>query len=154
MSKKITLIFGSDHAGYKLKSHLKNYFEITNKYNIIDVGCYTDKIKVDYPNYAALVAEKIIQIPNSYGVLTCGTGIGMSIAANKIQYMRCALCTNIQSAIMAKRHNNANIIAMGERTTNRQEAIKMVQELINQDFEAGRHKRRIEMFKELHKFFK
>jgi len=154
MSKKITLIFGSDHAGYKLKSHLQNYFELTNKYNIIDVGCYTDKIKVDYPDYAALVAEKLIQIPNSYGVLTCGTGIGMSIAANKIRHMRCALCTTFPAAIMAKRHNNANIIAMGERRTDRQEAVKMVQEIINQNFEAGTHKRRIEMFKELYNFFK
>ena len=107
------LIFGSDHAGYKLKKYLTSEI-LTTGIEIQDMGCYTEE-RCDYPDIAQYVSRSVNSDKNSFGILICGTGIGISIAANKVNNIRCALCNDLYSAEMAKKHNNANIIAMGAR---------------------------------------
>ena len=153
--KKTTLIFGSDHGGFQLKRFLVTSMEQTTEYNIIDIGCHTDGDKIlDYPDYAWMVAKKVKKTPNSYGILVCGTGIGISIAANKVKDIRCALCYNIKTAQMAKRHNNANIIAFGGRILPPETAKKLLLTFLKEEFEAGRHRKRIEKLKLMEKMFK
>ena len=152
--KKTTLIFGSDHGGFQLKRFLVTNMEQTTDYNTIDIGCHTDAVKCDYPDYAKMVAEKVKNTPNSYGILVCGTGIGISIAANKVKDIRCALCYDIKTAQMAKRHNNANVIAFGGRMLQPETAKKMLLTFLKEEYEAGRHRNRIEKLKLMEKMFK
>ena len=151
---KTTLIFGSDHGGFQLKSFLTTTMLQTTDYKILDVGCFTDTLKCDYPDYAKIVAEKVKNTPDSYGILVCGTGIGISIAANKVKNIRCALCYNIKTAQMAKRHNNANIIALGGRILQPETAKNILITFLKEEFEAGRHRKRIEKLKLMEKMFK
>ena len=137
---KISL--GSDHAGYLLKEHVKNHL-IKNGYEIIDAGTYS-KETVDYPDFIIPAAEYIINKKADYGIVFGGSGNGEAITANKVKGIRCALCWNIDSAKLAKQHNNANMIALGARLINNDEAIIIVDTWLNSKFEEGRHKRRIE----------
>ena len=143
-----TIIFGSDHSGIKLKNFLTSALSVDFDINIVDLGTFTTE-SCDYPDYAKEVCESVLSIENSLGILICGTGIGMSIAANKIKNIRCANCCTEYMAAMAKKHNNANIISIGARTTSENLAFDIVKTFINTEFEAGRHKRRIDKLKEL-----
>ncbi|MFA6550125.1 MAG: ribose 5-phosphate isomerase B, partial [Candidatus Gracilibacteria bacterium] len=113
MINKTKIYIGADHAGYEMKGEIKKFVEGLD-FQIIDLGTFSTD-SVDYPDIAREVSEKVIEIPNSVGILICGTGIGMSISANKLQGIRAAECVNETMAEFARKHNNANVLCMGAR---------------------------------------
>jgi ribose 5-phosphate isomerase B len=137
----------SDHGGLKLKEAIKRHF---SNIEFDDVGTYTDE-SCDYPDYVAKLCRKIQGGELTYGIAICGTGIGASIAANKMSGIRAALCCNEFMAEMAKRHNNANVLALGGRVLGEELAFGIVDRWINTTFEGGRHQKRIEKIHELEK---
>lgn len=136
------VVVGSDHGGFELKEVLKNYLE-EKCIDVTDVGAY-DTNSVDYPDIAVKACEKVTSGECSWGVLVCGTGIGISMAANKVSGIRCALVGNEYSAEMTKRHNNANMLAFGGRVTGSDLAKNILDAYINAEFEGGRHQKRID----------
>ncbi len=143
MYSRISL--GSDHAGFELKEQIKSYLNtITDhKLEINDWGCYSED-RVDYPDFAHKVAEQVSDGKADLGILVCGSGNGISMAANKWEGIRCALCWNSEIANMARLHNDANILSLPGRYISLEEAIKCVDEFLNTDFEGGRHSERIQ----------
>ena len=137
------LIFGSDHAGYKMKQVLIEHLKERKDTFIIDIGCFTDKLKSDYPDFAKSLCEEVLKL-NCLGILICGTGIGISIAANKIKDIRCALCHSEETAKMARNHNNANVLALGGRILEEDIAKKILDIFLVEKFEGGRHQKRID----------
>jgi ribose 5-phosphate isomerase B len=135
------IILGSDHAGFELKEAIKKHLE-EKGLNCIDKGTHSTD-SVDYAPIAVKVSREVLANEGSLGVLCCGTGIGISIAANKVKGIRAACCSNVFCAKMTRMHNNANIIALGGRVTDIDTAKKMVDIFINTQFEGGRHQRRI-----------
>lgn len=136
-----------DHAGYEMKMAIKEKLE-KEGYEILDLG--TDSTEsVDYPIYGKAIGEAVAQGKAEKGIAVCGTGIGISIAANKVKGIRCALCTSVEMARLAKEHNNANILAMGGRTTSKELAFQMIDEWFNAEFLGGKHQRRINMLDEM-----
>ena len=143
------LAIGSDHGGFELKEHIKKYLDekgVAYK----DFGCY-DESSVDYPDIAEAVCKSTNDGESENGILVCGTGIGISIAANKIDGIRAAHCHDIYSAEMTKRHNNANVICMGGRVIGRELAFKIVDAWLGAEFEGGRHQTRIDKIHALEK---
>lgn len=137
---KIDKVFlASDHAGFELKNELKEAIKGLG-YEVVDLGT-NDKNSVDYPDYAHLLASKLE--PNCYGVLVCGTGIGISIAANRHENVRCALCHDEFTARFAREHNDANVIAFGARVIGAGVAISAVEAFLKTEFAGGRHERRV-----------
>ncbi|MBR2499752.1 MAG: ribose 5-phosphate isomerase B [Clostridia bacterium] len=143
------IVIGSDHGGYELKEVLIKYLESVGK-EIKDCGTF-DGASVDYPDIAEAVCNEYKKGGYEFGILICGSGIGISIAANKIKGIRCALLNNEYSARMTKRHNDANIIAFGGRTTGPELAIAMVDSYMSAEFEGGRHQTRIDKVAALEK---
>lgn len=139
---KKTLALGSDHAGFELKEYLKKYL-IDNGFDIIDFGTYSDK-SVDYPDFAHPVASAINDNDFERGILICGSGNGVSIVANKYRNVRAALCWKSELAVLARQHNNANILSLPARFISTTEAIKTVDLFLNTPFEGGRHQTRID----------
>tara|TARA_B100001123_G_scaffold21485_1_gene23636 strand:+ start:256 stop:705 length:450 start_codon:yes stop_codon:yes gene_type:complete len=143
-SKKFRLeriILASDHAGFNLKEVIKKFL-IKKRKKVLDLG--TDNTNsVDYPDYAHLLSKKIKRNNKQFGILICGSGIGMGITANRHRNIRAALCHNVKSAKLSRQHNNANVIAIGARLTKRKVAIKCVDTFIKTEFVGGRHLRRI-----------
>ena len=138
MNNKIFL--ASDHGGFSLKQTI--FFFLKEKYlNVVDLGCKSID-PVDYPDYAQLLASKI-EDNNSFGIIFCGTGIGISIAANRFSQIRAALCTSVEMASMSRKHNNANVLALGGRIITEELAKEIVFEFLNTKFEEGRHLVRI-----------
>lgn len=138
----IFIIFiGSDHGGFELKSYIKDFLEL-KKISFSDEGVYEPKA-ADYPDIARYVCHKVIAHPGSLGILVCGTGIGVSVAANKIKGIRAALCGDIYSAKMAAVHNDANVICLGERVVSRHMAREILEAFLSSEFEGGRHLNRI-----------
>ena len=137
--KKISL--ASDHAGFSLKEIIKKKL-IKNKVKVLDFGPY-NKDKVDYPDYAKKVARNISSKKTNMGILVCGSGTGMAMSANKLRKIRAAVCYNSVSTRLSRTHNNANILALGSRLTNKKEALKLVNIFLSTKFEGGRHLRRI-----------
>ena len=136
------IAIGSDHGGYELKEHIKKHLDERNlEYK--DFGCY-DENSVDYPDIAEKVCNTINAKEADKGILVCGTGIGISIAANKIDGIRAAHCHDVYSAEMTKRHNNANVICMGGRVIGRELAFKIIDAWLDAEFEGGRHQKRID----------
>lgn len=141
------IALASDHAGYEMKMAIKEKLE-KDGYEILDLG--TDSTEsVDYPIYGKAIGEAVAQGKAEKGIAVCGTGIGISIAANKVKGIRCALCTSVEMARLAKEHNNANILAMGGRTTSKELAFQMIDEWFNAEFLGGKHQRRISMLDEM-----
>ena len=136
------IAIGSDHGGYELKEHIKKHLD-EKGIEYKDFGCYDEK-SVDYPDIAESVCKSINDGESENGILICGTGIGISIAANKINGIRAAHCHDIYSAEMTKRHNNANVICMGGRVIGRELAFKIVDAWLGAEFEGGRHQTRID----------
>ena len=136
--RKISI--SSDHAGFKLKESIKKFL-IKNKFLILDLGP-TDDRSVDYPDYAKKLAKNIISKKSDTGILVCGSGIGMAMSANRFKKIRAAVCYNAKSAKLSRSHNNANIIAIGSRLTNKNLAFKLVMIFLKTKFDGGRHKRR------------
>lgn len=133
----------SDHGGFALKEHLKKYLKTLN-IEISDFGTDSEE-SVDYPIYGEICARAVADQKVERGIVCCGTGIGISIAANKVKGIRCALCTDENMAKLSRQHNNANIIALGGRTTSNEQAEKIVKVWLDTEFEGGRHQRRIDM---------
>ena len=143
-SKKITKIktiyLASDHAGFDLKECIKKFL-IKKNNKISDLGP-KNKHSVDYPDYAHKLAKKIKK-NNEYGILVCGSGIGMIMSANRHKNVRAALCYNVKSAKLSREHNNANVISIGSRLTKRNVALKCVNIFLKTSFIGGKHLRRI-----------
>lgn len=135
------IVLASDHGGFELKEAIKKH--LTKKgYSINDIGVY-DTNSVDYPDYGKRAALMVANKEAEKGIIVCGTGIGISIAANKVKGIRCALCTNEYMARMSRMHNNANMLALGGRVTGMGLAIDIVDAWISTDFEGGRHENRV-----------
>ncbi|KAI9297304.1 Ribose/galactose isomerase [Neoconidiobolus thromboides FSU 785] len=144
-----TIIIGSDHAGYQLKEEIKKYFEENNKnIKVMDYGTHSGD-RCDYPDIAGKVSEAVLKEADSKGILICGSGIGISIAANKINGIRCALCHNEYTAEMARKHNDANILAMGQRVLEGDMPIKIVKTFFANTFEGNQHKTRVDKIHQL-----
>ena len=120
------IYLGNDHAGFVLKTYLIDYLKNNTDHDYEDCFCLNCE-KCDYPDAAVAVCEKVLNNPNSIGILICGTGIGISITANKINNINCALCSDIYSAEMARKHNNANVLALGGRILEPQKAIDIME---------------------------
>lgn len=135
------IAIGADHAGVELKNRIKDKLSKNNQ--ITDCG--TDNSdSVDYPDFAGKVCQEIIKGRSEMGVLICGSGIGMSIAANRHKQIRAALCHNAETAKLSRQHNNANILVIGARTTSESDIMQAVDAFFSTDFEGGRHQRRVD----------
>ena len=134
---------GSDHAGYPLKEHIRKYL-IEKGIQIVDMGCFSTD-SVHYPEYGEKVARAVASGRADLGVIVCGTGIGISIAANKVSGIRAALCTDSYRARMARLHNDANILALGARVVGAGVAEDIVDAFLYTSFEGGRHSERVDM---------
>lgn len=133
----------SDHGGFELKEYLKEYLKKSG-IEVSDFGTNSEE-PVDYPIYGERCARAVANGEVERGVVCCGTGIGISIAANKVAGIRCALCTDENMARLSRQHNNANVLALGGRTTSNEDAQKILDAWLITEFEGGRHQRRIDM---------
>lgn len=144
---KKTVVIGSDHAGYPLKNAIRDTLTAEG-YTVIDVGTDSPEI-CDYPVFAACVADAIVDGQAPIGILCCGTGIGMSMAANKIKGIRAACCSDIFSAKYTRIHNDANILCLGARVIGEGLAMELVHAFLENEFVGGKHARRVAMITEL-----
>ena len=135
------MLLASDHAGFKTKEYIKKYL-IKKREKVLDLGTKNAR-SVDYPDYAHLLSKKIKTNKNQIGILVCGSGIGMSMAANKHKNIRAALCYNIKSTKLSRQHNNANVMVLGSRLIKKKVALKCVNVFMKTSFDGGRHKRRV-----------
>ena len=136
------IALGADHGGFILKEKIKHHLE-EKGFKVFDKGTYSEE-SVNYPTYAKAVAQSILDNEVDFGILICGTGIGISIAANRIKGVRAALCNNTTMAKLSREHNNANILALGARMTGDILAFDIVDEFLKTNFLGGRHLERIE----------
>jgi len=141
------LVIGSDHAAYDLKEKIKAFL-VEQSMDVEDVGCFSEN-SVDYPDYGVKVASLVSSGKFSRGILLCGTGIGMSMVANKFSHVRAALCSDLFSAIMSRRHNDSNILVLGGRVIGDVLALEIVRVWLETPFEGGRHLRRLAKFDRL-----
>ena len=135
------IFISSDHAGYKLKEQIKKRFK--RKFLFDDLGTDNSKISVNYPDYAHKLCRKISSNSKNMGILVCGSGMGMAMAANKHKKIRAAVCYSVKNTKLSRLHNNANIITLGSRLTKKNIAFKCIEVFVNTKFEGGRHKKRI-----------
>ena len=136
------IFLSSDHGGFELKEKVKSFL-IDNNFEYEDLGC-SSLDPVDYPDFAKLLSKKIKDKNNSKGILFCGTGIGISMAANRFPHIRAALCTSVEMASKSRKHNDANVLALGGRILEDKLALEIVKEFLQTDFEAGRHSYRVD----------
>ena len=144
MSKNIkiqSIILASDHAGFELKEQIKNFL-IKKRRKVLDLGTNSTN-SVDYPDFAHRLSNKMKKNTKQFGILVCGSGIGMGMTANRHKNIRAALCYNLKSAKLSRQHNNANVMTIGARLTKKNVALKCVNTFINTNFKGGRHLRRI-----------
>ena len=147
------IAIGCDHGGIVLKPIVKKVLE-ENEIEIVDMGC-NDTKSVDYPDYALLVAEAVSKGEVDKGIILCGTGIGISIAANKVKGVRAAVCHDLFTAQMCAQHNDANILSIGGRVVDEELAGQMVQVWLDTPFEGGRHNGRVAKISQIEdKYFK
>ena len=135
------IFISSDHAGYILKEQIKRKF--SKRYNFQDLGTYNLKISVNYPDYAHKLCKKVGNNSKNMGVLVCGSGIGMSMAANRHRKIRAAVCYSVKNTKLSRLHNNANIITLGSRLTKKNTVFNCIEIFINTKFEGGRHNKRV-----------
>ena len=135
------IVVGSDHAAYELKEAIKEKL-ISEGHEVIDVGCDSTE-SVDYPKYGHAVGRTVASGEAERGIAVCGSGIGISIACNKVPGIRAALCTSVEMAEMCRRHNNANVVCMGARMISQELAFDIIDKWMTTDFEGGKHLRRI-----------
>jgi len=139
--KSERVILASDHAGFKLKEEIKKFL-IKKRRKVLDLGTKNSS-EVDYPDYAHLLSKKIRGPKNQFGILICGSGIGMSMAANKHKNIRAAMCYDSKSTKLSRQHNNANVMTIGAKLTKKNVALKCVSTFLKTDFDGGRHSRRV-----------
>ena len=139
MRKKIFI--SSDHAGFNLKESIKKKFK--KEYIFQDMGTNNSKISVNYPDYAHKLCKKVSRNSKNIGILVCGSGMGMSMAANKHKNIRAAVCYSVKNTKLSRLHNNANVITLGSRLTKKNIAFKCVEAFVNTKFEGGRHSKRV-----------
>mgnify|MGYP000926742096 CR=1 FL=1 len=135
------IFISSDHAGFKLKESIKIFLNKQN-YKYIDLGPNNDS-RVDYPDFAHKVAKKVKINKNHVGILVCGSGMGMNIAANRHKNIRAAQCFNLKSTKLSRLHNDANIITLGSRLLNKKNVMNLINVFLKTKFEGGRHRKRI-----------
>ncbi|MDC1033348.1 ribose 5-phosphate isomerase B [Candidatus Pelagibacter sp.] len=135
------IFISSDHAGYNLKEIIKKKF--SKKYIFVDLGTDGSKISVNYPDYAHKLCKKVSVNSQNKGILICGSGMGMSMAANRHSKIRAAVCYSVKNTKLSRLHNNANIITLGSRLINKNIAFKCIEIFFNTKFEGGRHTKRI-----------
>jgi ribose 5-phosphate isomerase B len=135
------IFISSDHAGYNLKEQIKKKF--IKRYIFEDLGTNDSKNSVNYPDYAHKLCRKVSSSSKNIGILVCGSGIGMSMAANRHKKIRAAVCYSAKNTRLSRLHNNANIITLGARLTKKNTAFKCIEVFINTNFEGGRHKKRV-----------
>ena len=135
------IFISSDHAGYKLKEQIKKNFK--KKYDFQDLGTDNSKKSVNYPDYAHKLCKKVSKNSKNMGILVCGSGMGMSMAANRHKNIRAAVCYSLKNTKLSRLHNNANIITLGSRLTKKNIAFKCIDIFVNTQFEGGRHKKRV-----------
>lgn len=141
------IVIGSDHAGYEMKERIKK--ELGDQYEFVDLGTNSPD-DVDYPIYAEKVAQQVAVTPDAQGVLVCGSGIGVSIVANKVNGVRAALCYSKEAAASARQHNNANIVATAGRSQTQDDPVEIVKTFLETDFShAERHERRVKQMMEI-----
>jgi len=136
-----TLVLASDHAGYDLKENIKTYLE-SNNFNIKDLGPFNED-SVDYPDYGNMLAKFILENKNSIGIAICGSGIGISIALNRMLGIRAALCSNEEIAKLSRNHNDANVLVLAGRFMNLKKSSSIIDVFLKESFEGGRHERRV-----------
>lgn len=139
---------GSDHGGYELKEIIKTYLREEKNIEVVDYGTYSTD-SVDYPDYGFKVGQEVVAENVDFGIVICGTGIGISIAANKVKGVRCALCSDVFSARMTRAHNDANVLALGGRIIGSELAKAIVDEFLSGEFEGGRHQKRVNKISEI-----
>lgn len=137
------IALAADHGGFELKEKIKEHLQ-QRGVEVLDLGCHTEE-SVDYPNYGKACGEAVMRGDAERGIVVCGTGIGISIAANKVKGIRCALCTSLFMAEMARKHNNANMLALGGRILETELALDIVDVWLATEFEGGRHQRRVDL---------
>jgi len=137
----------SDHGGFKLKEEVKAHL-LERNFEVLDLGTDSED-SVDYPAFGRACGEAVVSGQADLGIVVCGTGIGISIAANKVKGVRCGLCTSVEMAQLTKQHNNANILALGGRTTETGLAMEIVDAWLDTEFEGGRHQRRVDMLDQM-----
>ena len=141
------IVVGSDHAAYELKEAIKK--KLTGEgHEVIDVGCDSPE-SVDYPKYGHAVGRTVASGEAERGIAVCGSGIGISIACNKVPGIRAALCTSVEMAEMCRRHNNANVVCMGARMISQELAFDIIDTWMTTEFEGGKHLRRINEIEDL-----
>ena len=140
--KKLSI--GADHGGFELKQSLVEAL-LKEGFDVADKGCYSPE-SVDYPDFAKAVCDDVVAKNVDFGVLICTSGIGMSIAANKVAGVRAALCLNLDAGEFSRRHNNANVCCLGAKYLDLPTALAIVRTFANTDFEGGRHERRVSKF--------
>ena len=138
----MNVALGCDHAGFEIKEKVKSYLIEKLGFDVIDVGTNSNA-SVSYPLFGHKVGEKVIVKDAEKGIVICGSGIGISIAANKIKGVRAALCTSVEHAVMSRKHNDANVLALGSRMTKYEEIIDIINSWFETDFEGGRHSKRV-----------
>lgn len=141
------IAMASDHGGFALKKIVKEHLA-ERGFKIVDLGTSSEE-SVDYPQYGKACGEAVASGKADLGIVVCGTGIGISIAANKVKGVRCGLCTSVEMAELTKKHNNANVLALGGRTTAPELAIQITDAWLDTEFEGGRHQRRVDMLDEM-----
>ncbi len=142
------IALASDHGGFELKEDIKKNL-LSKGYEILDLGTNNGTESVDYPNYGRACGEAVMAGEADKGIVFCGTGIGVSISANKVKGVRCALCTSVFMAEMASCHNDANVLALGGRTTELELALAIVKTWLDTKFEGGRHQTRVDLLNQM-----
>ncbi|MBT7377467.1 MAG: ribose 5-phosphate isomerase B [Candidatus Marinimicrobia bacterium] len=132
---------GADHAGFSVKEKIREYLE-SKGYRILDKGAYSEE-SVDYPEFGHAVGNSVKDGESAKGIVVCGSGIGISMAANKVEGIRAALCMTPEHALMSRLHNDANVLAIGARMTNFDVILEIVDTWLSSEFEGGRHSRRV-----------
>jgi ribose 5-phosphate isomerase B len=142
-TRVMRIAVGSDHAGFDLKAALAKYLADAG-HQVVDLGTDSSEVSVDYPLFGLAVGRAVAEGRAERGVCVCGTGIGIGIAANKVDGVRAAMVHDVTTASLARRHNDANVICLGGRTTGMAEAVDAVQAFFSTEFEGGRHQRRLD----------
>ena len=146
-SQKQRIAIGADHAGFAVKQAIKKHLEQAG-YTVEDMGTFSEE-SVDYPDFARTVAERVAGGKENLGVLVCGTGMGMAIAANKVPGIRAAVAHDKMTARLAREHNDANVLTLGARVVDPSQAVEIVKEFLDAQFAGGRHQRRIDKIAEM-----